>query len=58
MKHVISVLLAVILLLMPLIGGAENVSDSLVIGIYSTKTLEIRVAARILCHNLCTIFVM
>ena len=41
MKRLICLLLT-LLLLLPLAAFAENVSDSLVVGIYSTKTLEIR----------------
>lgn len=42
MKRTACILLLIALLLAPLSGDAENVSDSLVVGIYSTKTLEIR----------------
>ncbi len=42
MKRLICVWLILILLAAPLAGVAENVEDSLVVGIYSTKTLEIR----------------
>ena len=42
MKRLTCCILLLALLLTPLTGLAENVSDSLVVGIYSTKTLEIR----------------
>ena len=42
MKRMTCILLCFILLLAPFSGIAENVEDSLVVGIYSTKTLEIR----------------
>ena len=41
MKRLICILF-VLVFLAPLFASAENVSDSLVVGIYSTKTLEIR----------------
>ncbi len=41
MKRLLCILLA-LLLLVPYFAMAESVSDSLIIGIYSTKTLEIR----------------
>lgn len=42
MKRMTCTLLGLLLFLTPLQAIAENVSDSLVVGIYSTKTLEIR----------------
>jgi peptide/nickel transport system substrate-binding protein len=42
MKRAACALLALLTLLTPLLCAAENVADSLVVGIYSTKTLEIR----------------
>jgi len=41
MKRLICILF-VLVFLAPLVAAAENVTDSLVVGIYSTKTLEIR----------------
>ena len=41
MKRLVCILF-VIVFLTPLFAAAENVTDSLVVGIYSTKTLEIR----------------
>ena len=42
MKRLTCIVLALVILLTPLLGSAKNVGDSLVVGIYSTKTLEIR----------------
>jgi len=42
MKRLTCILVILSLLVTPLLGGATNVTDSLVVGIYSTKTLEIR----------------
>ena len=42
MRRPVCILLAFIFFLTPLAAGAQNVEDSLVVGIYSTKTLEIR----------------
>ncbi|HPF86949.1 MAG TPA: ABC transporter substrate-binding protein [Candidatus Limiplasma sp.] len=42
MKRLICLLLIPVLLIAPVMSFAENVEDSLVLGIYSTKTLEIR----------------
>ncbi|MBE0600480.1 MAG: ABC transporter substrate-binding protein [Firmicutes bacterium] len=41
MKRLLCVLLATVLLT-PMLAAASNVTDSLIVGIYSTKTLEIR----------------
>lgn len=41
MKRLVCILFAIVFLT-PLFAAAENVTDSLVVGIYSTKTLEIR----------------
>ncbi len=42
MKRTVCILLSLVFFIAPLTGTAQNVEDSLVIGIYSTKTLEIR----------------